>query len=317
MDECRRLGVPKERVTLLGKVIVLDLETGKRRQAHAYLPEALKGNPADPELTLFLVAEKHKTQVASYSPTETDSDKKAIPGYRVDLDVAIVRWPSKKPIGMVRLKGEDPPKSISVLQWTSQKTFPDFVTGAIDAPMSSWVESRPTAGKPDPVGDALALAPKEEGKGAIIKVRCLRKDESYVYAEIGSAPKRKGKVLIWDVTRDRHAGKANRYLTEALRGQATDKELTLVMVTRQTVEADKSEALKGFVTGKATIEGYIVHWPDKKLIGTFELTADDLLGVPKEGFFQNDGQVASDPETGLNDTAALKLARWIKSLVGS
>ena len=73
------------------------------------------------------------------------------------------------------------------------------------------------------------------------------------------------------------------------------------------------------IAGKGSIEGFFAYWPEKKVGGRFKLTCDDLLGYANEGHFQTDdeGQVAVEPETGLYDVVALKLARWIKGLPGS
>jgi hypothetical protein len=126
-------------------------------------------------------------------------------------------------------------------------------------------------------------------------------------------------VLIWDVSRDRRARKATKYLPEKLRGQMSDSELTLFLVTSPHVEVTKPLSRdEKLIYGRGSIEGFIVYWPEKKAVGRFKLTCNDLLGYSDQGSFQVDdeGQVAVDPETGLDDTVALKLARWIKGLPG-
>jgi hypothetical protein len=314
--ECRRLGRPADRVTLLGKALIVDRETARQRNANKYLPEALRGKPGDSELTLFLIAQKHRTLVATYTSPRAGENKK-IPGYRVDVDLAIVRWPSKKAIGMVRIKGDDPPQSISVRQWSPDTVkLPDAVTGWIDLTLSGWVASLPVEGGPDPVGSALALADAANAKGGSIMIRCDT-DDQFKYEKGHAAPKLKGKVVIWDIARDQRARKATKYLPEDLRGQLSDPELTLFLVDPARVEAKNGGDTAGkLFSGRGTIEGYIVYWPEKKVGGRFTLTCDDLLGFSDQGFFQTDdeGQVAVDPETGLYDTIALKLARWIKGL---
>jgi hypothetical protein len=313
VDECRKMGQPADRVALLGKALIMDLKTGKPRTAQGYLPEELRGKPTDPELTLFIVAAEHRTLITAY---HLPAAAQEIPGYRVDIDLAIMRWPSKKPLGMVQLKGDDPPENISVRQSVGGQTHPPAVTGWVDAPLAHWVASRPHAGKPDPVGDALALAADVKDKEDAITVRCLPKDDSYVYDAEGSAPKLKGKVLFWDVARDIHAEKANHYVPEKLRGQPSDQELTLFMVTRLEVEVTGRPENGGTIFGTAVIEGFIVYWPKKEAIGPFKLTCENLLGIPGSGFLQPDGQVASEAESGLYDTAAIKLGRWAESLAG-
>lgn len=317
VDECRRLGRPEGRVSLLGKALILDLETGTRREANDYLPEELRGNPTDPELTLFLIVEKHRTLVATYTETNAKNDTR-ITGYRVDVDLAVIRWPSKKPVGMVRVKGDNPPEFISVRQFmTGASTLPTAVTGWFDLSLSRWVAGLPAAGNPDPVADALALIARAKGKEDVIIVRCSP-DDKFAYAKGASAPKRKGKVLIWDAARDRPAGKANKYLPEELRGKLTDAELTLLAVTPPVVAGKPISADGTLVAGTGSINGIIVYWPEKKVAGTFKLVCDGLIGYADQGHFQADeeGQVAVDPERGLYDTTALKLSRWVKSLAG-
>ena len=310
--ECRRLGQPAGRVTQVGKAVILDMESGGRREAHDDLPEALRGSPSGADLTLWLVAGKNRIPVAAYHPSKAGDDRTDVPGYRVDLDLAIVRWPSKKPIGIVRVRGEDPPDTVNVNQWTNgDKPWPAALTGPIDSPLAKWVASRPMEGGPDPVSDGLALADQAAGQPPVT-VHCQPGGDTFAYEQDNSAPKLKGRALLWDVARDRPVERVNRSLPEQIRGQVSDPDLTLFMVTRQDVEVTKRWT---FLNGTGSIEGYLVYWPEKKLVGRFKLICDDLFANPETGYFQPDGQVAVNPETGLDDALRLKLVKWIKTLV--
>ena len=314
VSECLKLGPPKERVTLQGKLLILDHETGQARKAHGDLDEKLRGKPSDKELTIFAIVKKHKIPVTIYSPKEGEASEKAkaIPGYRVDLDVAVLRWPSKTPIGVVTLKGGDPPNTVSVRQLLQGRTtYPEFVTGMVDAPLKEWVVSRPEEGKPDPAGDAMKLAPALESDVTLMTATTKGTTDPFVYADGGMPLKIEGKILFWDKDADRPLTLANDHLKEAVRGKITDSPLTIVMVTSQSFMLTRPQF------GNATYEGYVVAWPEKKVLARFKVSSVNLDDIPSTGFFQDDGQVATRRILDLEDTAALMLARWVQNSNGS
>ncbi len=314
VSECCKLGPPKERVTLQGKLLILDHETGQPRKAHGYLDEKLQGKPSDKELTIFAIVKKHKIPVTIYSPKEGEASEKAkaIPGYRVDLDVAILRWPNKTPIGAVTLKGGDPPNTVSVRQLLQGRTtYPEFVTGMVDVPLKEWVVSRPEEGKPDPLGDAMKLAPAAESDVTLMTATTRGTTDPFLYADGGMPLKIEAKILIWDKDADRPLTLANDHLKEEVRGKITDRRLTIVMVTSQSFMLTRPQS------GNATYEGYVVAWPEKKVLARFKVSSVNLDDIPSIGYFQDDGQVATKRILDLEDTAALMLARWIQNSNGT
>jgi hypothetical protein len=319
VSECLKLGPPKERVTLQGKLLILDYETAQPRKAHGYLDENLQGKPSAKELTIFAIVKKHMIPVTIYSPKEKEEEEEeeasekapVVPGYRVDLDVAILRWPSKTPIGVVTLKGDDPPNTVSVSQLLQgSTTYPEFVTGMVDAPLQEWVVSRPQEGQPDPAGDAIKLAPAPDSDVTLIAATTTGTTDPFVYAD-GMPLKIEGKIFFWDKDADRPLTLANDHLEEEVRGKITDSPLTIVMVT------SKSYILTKPQWGNATYAGYVVAWPEKKVLARFKVSSVNLNDIPSRGFFQADGQVATRRILDLEDTAALMLARWIQNSNGT
>lgn len=206
------------------KVLVFDLTTQAAGTAAARLPEALRGQKTDADLTLAIVLARRNTQVASYELAPGLNLGKPVPGYRVEMDVGLVDLVEKKALGRVTLTGDDPPETIkrkSVGIAVTDET-PEY--GDSDGPLARWLEARPRVGRPDRIAEARRLMPECRTRGK-------------------AAPPFPGKVLVWDVAKDVPSA-ANAHLPEALRGTTDDPDLTIVLVAeRDSVPQTLDEAL--------------------------------------------------------------------------
>lgn len=193
-------------IRVCGKVWVWDETTGSLSGAGPKLPADLRGEPGDADLTVFVVTNSSRVQVATYQDILFRG--KESPGYRRDLEVCAIDLATKQPLGKVTVRGSDPPKEVK----RAFDSAPKPVDGETDEALAHWIIWRPRLGRPDRVGDALQLVPE---------CRRLRAE---------TALRVRSRVLIWDRESDL-PDRATERLPDERRGRPEDADLTVVVVT--------------------------------------------------------------------------------------
>ena len=315
VQACRELGAPAQRATLSGGALILDLDAQGISKANDQLPLAMRAGPESSELTLFVIAEEHKTATSLYN-SENKDDPMATVGFRADIDLAIIRWPSKQPIGIVRLEGDPPPAHVSIRQFQNgAATKLSGITGWSDFTVSAFVQGLAATGAPDAIADALAVSGDKQEPPEQLTIVNKGMDE-FEYAQDAAAPMRMKKAIVWDVVHQRFmCSEANR-LPDNMRGSLADEQLSVFVITDVATEPDPPQDDKRWITGSAQVRGRLVSWPESKLVCEFELRCEKIVTYSESGKFQHDerGQVAIHPDWGLRDIAVLSLRRWIESL---
>jgi hypothetical protein len=138
---------------LAGKALVVDLTTRGLSDVHGRLPAALRGKPGDAELIVFVIASKQKVKVKEYTPTGNSRIPSwvVIPGYRVDVDLRVIAWPSLRVLGRQTFKGQEPRgfvggfgKDRIVVSYdpVKNKVSPEEILGEYQAGVVSWITAR-------------------------------------------------------------------------------------------------------------------------------------------------------------------------------
>lgn len=151
INDCMSKGEVSECV-LRGKAVVWNLrlaEEGGGQQR--FLPLDLRADCSDGPLTLFMAAHEERTQVGTYHYDGGifGPGAEACPAYQLQVDVCVVYWPERTPVGYHRVTG-DPPYEGITRRWTRHQ--PDTVTG-----LPIWGPVMPN------VLDWVVRQPKDEG----------------------------------------------------------------------------------------------------------------------------------------------------------
>jgi len=104
--QCRP--VEADDVVIRGQCLVWNVHAGKTHAAYHHLPEELREQAGSERVTVFLV-HLRREEVGRY----TVSNEAA---YQLYMDVAVVQWPEKQPVGLVSLAGARPKQSREVKQ---------------------------------------------------------------------------------------------------------------------------------------------------------------------------------------------------------
>jgi hypothetical protein len=124
IENCRNAG---DKVTIVGKALVWDMENDSPSGAHHMLSVSLKAKSTDKSITVFMVIRRTKEGVGTYSISGQLA-------YRQYTDIAVAYWPEKKPAGFHSV-GAEPPSRRSV------RDTPEY--GNPDVPIARWIESLP------------------------------------------------------------------------------------------------------------------------------------------------------------------------------
>ncbi len=122
------IGEAKKRsgeIKIRGGVLVWDVERNSRSEEYDF-PRTLCAKPSDRHVTVFMITRRNDVQVGVYS-----LGGKA---YRQSLDVAVVYWPEKTPVGFATIQGAEPPRVTH--------SRGDF-HGDTTEPFMKWIKSLP------------------------------------------------------------------------------------------------------------------------------------------------------------------------------
>jgi hypothetical protein len=287
LPQCPPDPYPRD-VRVRGKVWVWDETSRSASGANQKLSADIRGEPGDADLTVFVITNSSKVQVATYYGTLLGG--KESPGYRRDLEVCAIDPVTKRPLGKVTVEGSDPPREVK----RPLGSDPVPVYGETDEALARWIAWRPRLGRPDRVGDALLLVPECRRLGA------------------AAAPRVRSRVLVWDLA-PYLPDRANERLPDGRRGRPEDADLTVVVVTgrrlqfltdteamhlsQEKLEVCLIDAARNKAVGTTTVDGALYEAPrdeaNKKEQGVFDLHAnwvgdrDEALakwvaGLPRE-----------------------------------
>jgi hypothetical protein len=211
LPQCPPAPRPRD-VRVRGKVWVWDETTRSASGANQKLSADIRGEPGDADLTVFVITNSSKVQVATYHGILFGG--KESPGYRRDLEVCAIDPVTKRPLGKVTVEGSDPPREVKrPLDSGSEPVY-----GETDEALARWIAWRPRLDRPDRVGDALRLVPECRRLGA------------------AATPRVRSRVLLWDPASDL-PDRANARLPDERRGRPEDADLTVVVVTGRRLQS--------------------------------------------------------------------------------
>jgi hypothetical protein len=95
---CRAAG---DHVAFAGKALVWNMHNDTRSAAYGMLPDPIRATDRDKRITVFMVVGERREKVGTYSTSGQ-------PAYREYMDVAVVLWPDKKPIGFHTVVSGEP-----------------------------------------------------------------------------------------------------------------------------------------------------------------------------------------------------------------
>lgn len=125
ISSCRTAG---DRIAVVDKVLVWDMQGNSRSGAQGMLPGPLKAKSTDKPITVFMVVGKRDERVGTYSISRQ-------PAYREYMDIAVACWPEKRPVGFHSVVSSEPPPSRPV------QGTPEY--GDPNKPIAEWIESLP------------------------------------------------------------------------------------------------------------------------------------------------------------------------------
>jgi hypothetical protein len=100
LARCEQLSMSQDPPDV-ARVLVIDLNDGKRHKATDELPEERRGRPADPDLLVFAVVRVSEERIKDFYIGGTD-------GIQRTARVAAVRWPKKEPVGIYTVEAPPP-----------------------------------------------------------------------------------------------------------------------------------------------------------------------------------------------------------------
>jgi hypothetical protein len=93
-----------------GKMLVWDLGKGDVSDAHGRLPAEMRIQSLDEPFTIYLITERERRSVMNYNfDFFHGGGSTGVQGFRTDLAVCAVDWPSRKPRGRYWINGNGPP----------------------------------------------------------------------------------------------------------------------------------------------------------------------------------------------------------------
>jgi hypothetical protein len=98
IQDCRAAG---DHVAFARKALVWNMHNDTRSGAYGMLPDPIRATDRDRPITVFMVVGERKEKVGTYSISGQ-------PAYRQYVDVAVVLWPDKKPIGFHTVVSREP-----------------------------------------------------------------------------------------------------------------------------------------------------------------------------------------------------------------
>jgi hypothetical protein len=122
IEKCKKIG--NTDISVRGKCLVWDMATNDRSDVHGMLYNVMKGSSSDNPLTVFMVLPERNVMVGRYSVSDE-------PAYRQYMDICVVYWPEKKPVGMHSIVSKEPRSSRPV------ENNPEY--GDPNAPIAKWI----------------------------------------------------------------------------------------------------------------------------------------------------------------------------------
>jgi hypothetical protein len=125
INQCKNMG--DRNIYRKGTCLIWDVKNNIRSDICNQLPSELQSKSSDNPFTIFLISNVETVVTGSYSSGSA---------MRRDAEICVVYWPEKKPVGIYKVRGVDPPVTFTYKRGadTTEKRTGDYA-----GPLLSWI----------------------------------------------------------------------------------------------------------------------------------------------------------------------------------